>query len=152
MWPHELHYPTITLPRFPTTASLFNQWAEHKKRMQEEARAKAEDGIGAGGAVISGGSGMRAGKLRRKRVPKAPVLKDERVVQKMYRMRPGMGRNGPWEHRVWRGDLKGANKWYCVHNRPKNNCRACGGVSICHHDRRRSQCKVRTLLDPVGGL
>ena len=91
---------------------------------------------------------MRAGKLRRKRVPKAPVLKDERVVQKMYRMRAGKGGKGPWEHRVWRGDLKGTNKWYCVHNRQKNSCRACGGVSICHHDRIRSRCKVQHPLEP----
>ena len=94
---------------------------------------------------------MRAGKLRRKRVPKAPVLKDERVVQKMYRMRPGMGRNGPWEHRVWRGDLKGTNKWYCVHNRQKNYCRACGGVSFCHHDRiLLDQHGVHLVLDTRG--
>ena len=45
-WPYELRYPTITLPRFPTTASLFNLGVVRKRVRKEvhEARAKAEEG------------------------------------------------------------------------------------------------------------
>ena len=141
-------YPTITLPPFPTTASLFNLGAVRKRVREEvhEARAMAEeDENGAGPAVVD--RGQRAGKLRRKRVPKAPALKWERVWRKLYRMRSGMGRNGPWELRVWRPDLS-EPKWYCVHDRKKNNCKKCGGASICHHNRQRFQCKVPCVSHP----
>ena len=112
--------------------------------MQEGGGAEAG---GAGPAVVGGGG--RAGKRvkrrwRVKRVPKAPALKENRVDWKMYRMRGGFGGHGPYEYRVWRGDM--AHKWRCEHGRQKNQCRDCGGVSICHHDRIRSQCKVRAFL------
>lgn len=30
---------------------------------------------------------------------------------------------------------------FCEHNRPKNQCRECGGASICQHNRYKSTCK-----------
>ena len=138
----QMRYPTITLSPFPTVASHFHLGDVRKRVRKEvhEARAMAEeDENGAGPAVIN--RGQRAGKLRKKRVPKAPAVLSERVWRKLYRMRSGKGRNGPWELRVWRPDLS-QPKWYCVHDRLKNHCKKCGGSGICHHNRFRYHCKV----------
>ena len=104
---------------------------------------------------MTGGGGVAGKRVKRrwrvKRVPKAPALKENRVDWKMYRMRAGTGgwrrKNGPYEHRVWRGDM--SEKWRCEHGRQKCRCRDCGGVSFCHHDRRRSVCKVCAFLPPT---
>ena len=108
------------------------------------------EGGGAGAAVVGvpgGGAGKKVKRRWRvKRVPKAPALKEKRVDWKMYRMRGGKGGKGPYEYRVWRGDM--SKKWRCEHGRHKFVCRDCGGASICHHDRVRSTCKVHALLPP----